>query len=577
MLKLFKQLPWIDFLLVFGLALFDLSIHPLTGGPDRLIHDPAVNRINDPTYLPGDWYTDMAVRSGVYPFYAKLIHVGSLIGVPEELWRSLLYLIGLAVLYYALIRIARLFTSNPFVVPMLVIIHALFNTGANQPTWLYGPFIQVDGGLAPRTLGVAVSFLALLFLMRRSLVIPALLLGLATLVHVSNSLIIFTLMGFAWLGTALITNYPRTKSEWLNLSRIAGSAIGVYLLMGGWFAFYVALENREASLFSSQQFIWSWVYLRASYMALPLVSDYWWIRFFAHVAAIIVGWYLLRKRTSSELWPALDTVAFVGIGAVAYFYLFYLFAFIWPWLPGFQFYSIRVVYFAYFVAYLFMSLLFFFVARDFISAILPLRVRYSISIVPIMAFVTVGSVLGTSVIFRGTYRQPEWQNLKISWWRIVNASGSQQQLVPEVYRTDLPPHATYHYLLEQGKPFLGPPVIDAPTWKKSPHYLPHVASFKSFGFTAEGLPQWFQRLDDVSGGQILTLYTEQQRMGIYQPVEIDWEKAYRKLDSQQVLALAARYNFELFLTYSDVIHPFAVVAEDEDFRLYSLPKHGDGQ
>src|SRR5688572_25387740 len=127
-LKLFR---WRDIFLIIGLILFDVAIHPFTSGPDRLIHDPAVYRLWDLNYLPGDWYTGVAIKSQVYIFYAKLVNAWHFLRISEEFWRMSLYLICLAILYYSLIRIARLFSQNMLVVPVFVVLHAFLNTGVN--------------------------------------------------------------------------------------------------------------------------------------------------------------------------------------------------------------------------------------------------------------------------------------------------------------------------------------------------------------------------------------------------------------------------------------------------------------
>jgi hypothetical protein len=562
-----KRIPWSTIGLVGLLILLDLSIHPLTGGPDRMIHDPAVYRLNNPSYMPNDWYTKMAVDSGVYIFYSKLIHLHRFLRLPEELWRYFLYLSSLAVLYYSLVKIARLFSKNLFVVPMLVLFHAMISTGANQPVWLYGPFAQIDGGVAPRSIGTAASFLALLFLLRGSLITASFILGVATLIHVSNSLIVYTLYLLAWLTHLLWTTRPPTKEVWLKHVKQAAIASLVYLCAGGWYAFYAAsISPPLPADFGTEKFIWVWVYLRAPYMALPLVGKYWWIRLVAHTLAIAGGWILLRPRVSSNLHGPLAILSIAGLGSIVYFFIFYLFAFVWPWLPGFQFYSIRVLYVGYFVAYLFMSLVFLTMAKELLTA---MATKLQVKKLGVINTVTLGAailfLLAFSYALGDTFRKPSSQNLRTSWFRLLDTHPSTQHWVPDNQKQQPTSYATLRYLLTHPEPVLAPPDTKTPT------YLPNIVSFKSFGFTTEGLPQWYNRLNDVTQGRIETIYKSQQAVGENRAIELQWKELYQHLTTEDVLQLAGRYNFRLFLASISSNYPFPVIVEDHDYRLYQLP------
>jgi hypothetical protein len=584
-----KKIPWRDVLLVGVLILIDLAIHPLTAGPDRQVHDPAVYRLWDPNYLPGDWYTGMAVKSGIYLFYAKLVNAWHFLGVPEEPWRMILYLACLALLYYALIRIARLFSKSLLVVPVVALLHAFLNTGANQPAWLYGAFLQIDGGLAPRTVGMALSFLSLFFLLRGSTFVWSALLGLATLFHPSNSIIVFTLFLTTWVAQTWMTSKDEVRDRMLEIGRKAALALGVYLLAGGWFAFYAAIQGTKgATDFTPEKFIWTWTYFRARYLALPEISWQWWLRFFAHVMAIFTGWFLLRKNVEAKRLRTLDILGIVGLGSVAYFFLFYLFAFVWHWLPGFRFYSIRVVYLTYFVAYLFISLLILTVAkRSFKLGTYTWRYK-AVAVMFAVALLTV--VFGPPSGGQWGLIRGATQNVHVSWLRLLDSSVVFRSLVPESSRIGPPQHAVLQYLLANPQPLLAPPDWNGSLYLKldqektasaqrGPHvqdeswsrYLPNIASFKSFGFTEEGLPEWFRRINDVSGGEIQRIYEVQTQDGQFKTVELNWEEIYPMLTNDDVLALSSKYNFRLFLTYRNVFYPFHQVAEDEYFRLYQLP------
>jgi len=561
-----KIFPWQDVLLVGLLILFDISIHPLTAGPDRLIHDPAVYRLRDLNYLPGDWYTGMAIKSGVYVFYAKLVNAYQLLHLPEELWRQFLYLGSLAVLYYSLIRIARLFIKNILVVPLI----ALFVAKIYRPEWLYGPFIQLDGGLAPRSIGVAFSFLSLLFLLQGANIAPWALLGLASLIHVSNSLIVFSLFFMVWLGKMIFSGKVLNRYRWLTIGKQAALAIGVYLLAGGWFALYVASRSsRLLAGFNPAEFVWIWTYFRAPYLALPLLSLGPWLLFFGHISAIIFGWLLLRRKLELNRQPALNFLAFIGLASIAYFFIFYLFAFVWPWILGFQFYSIRVVYFTYFVAYLFVSLVLVTYGRDLLVWLTrPLGASSQQRRIAFIILLLIMLATLFKLEFK-TFPKRMIENLGTSWSRLTSNNSPNVQLQPEVVK----------YLFSSTQPFLAPPDWNGSSSYPPPtrsflatHYLPNIVTFKSFGFTKDGLAEWFTRINDVSRGEVQRLYQTQTQTGRLENVTIDWREIYSTLTAEEILALSRKYNFRLFVAYRNTSYPFNLVTEDQSFRLYQLPQ-----
>ena len=159
------------------------------------------------------------------------------------------------------------------------------------------------------------------------------------------------------------------------------------------------------------------------------------------------------------------------------------------------------------------------------------------------------------------------QHVYLSWQRLLDNSSVFRSTVPEDNRLKPPQLATIQYLLSDPQPFLGPPNLSF-----SPFYLPQIVSFKSLGFTKEGLPEWYRRINDVSRGELERTYEEQRESGQWRPVEFNWRKIYSKLTEEEVIALASRYNFRLFLTYRDLTYPFEHIVEDEDYHLYELPE-----
>lgn len=553
-----KSRPISDRLLLLLLVLLDIAIHPLGTGPDRLVHDPAVYRLSNPNYLPGDWYTDMATQSGVYTFYAHLVNAWHNLHIPEELWRLAVYLTCLVILYYSLVRIARLFSANRWVVPIIAVLHASLLAGGRAP-WLYGPFIQVDGGLAPRSVGVALSFLALYFLLTNSLLACALVLGLATLIHVSNSLIIFSLFLLAWVIQQLLTRQASQLSI-ASLTKKTVGAVLVYLVAGGWLALKLALVEAPALAFPTAKFIWAWVYFRAPYFALLQTPSLWWLLFLMQGVIIIVGARYLKKRLPDSTHQALGLLSIIGLAGIAYLLGFYFFAFVRPWLPGFQFYSIRVIYLTYFVSFLYLGL----IVSPAVSKLVQ-AIKNRLGAESGRYWSSAGLLLIVGFLWSGV-GQSYANHLQTSWWRLLDSSVRLRPLVAEDRQVTLPSTNTYQYLLHHPEPFLAPP-----NWSPGTIYLPSVASFKSFGFTPEGLPAWYNRLNDISGGQLEQTYLSQLASGRFEPVVLDWPRLYSQLTADRVVELAERYRFRLFMSYSSLDYPFDLVTEDNDWRVYRIP------
>ncbi|MEK7549637.1 MAG: hypothetical protein AAB519_01495 [Patescibacteria group bacterium] len=552
--NILQRISWPQVFILGMLLFFEISIHPLGFGPDRRIHDPAVYRLADPVYMSGDWYTKMATESGVYTFYADLVNLGPTLGIPEEGWRLGWYIVSLVATYVALLALARLFFKSPLVVPLIAGLHAALIISA-PPIWLYGPFLQIDGGLAPRSIGMALSFVALYFLIKNRRFLPWILLGVATLVHVSNSLIVFSLFFVAWLLYEGFVRFRMKEPHWNKFIQQGLITVGVYIVSGGWFALFIAtLGAGQETTFSDVKFIWTWIYLRAPYMALPLMPWRSWVLFALHCIALVSCWYLLWKSRRIEHEERLHLIGLIGVGGIVYFFAFYFFAFIWPWLPAFQFYSIRVIYLTYCIAYLFIALSVVVVYQRLLEKSGRFRygklAQHALTTV-LFFFFFFGVLLFTRP--GEVFRERAPKNLMATW------EYSHEMRMPD---SSSP---TVQYLSAHPEPFLAPI-----HWFGSPKYLPHVASFKTFGFTKPGLEEWFRRMNDLSRGELQSEYKKQLQEGKFHPVVIDWTAYYMSLTPAEVEKLGEEYDFELFLTYQSLVYPFEVVAEDGDYRLYRI-------
>lgn len=560
---IFFQKKYLKFIFLTSFFIFlEFSVHPITFGPDRWIHDSPVQQINDPQYLPGDWYTKMAVGSGVYSFYSKLIYFSDFLHIDEERWRQMLYITCLVLIYFLMVRMSSLFTKNIFVVPIVALLHA-FVMIFYPPYWMYGKFLQVDGGLAPRSIGVAFSFLALLFLLKRVRIIPWFILGISTLIHVSNSFIVFTLFFFVWLMCEFIHKTNGFSREFFKkIVHESFVNFGVYIISGGWFALYVANIASGPISFSDDKFIWSWIYFRAPYMALTEVPDFFWMVFFAHIIGMLLGWFILRRFKEITHKYLVDVFGFIGVGAVLYLLIFFFFSIVFPWLPGFQFYSIRIIYFTYFSTYFILALIAVMRFRWSINLLLDFFCRknkFSISQLFYCFFIVFSITVASYIVFSLSQelvkRGPA--NLRISLYRFLHIEEARPDQT-----------VVMKYLYDHPQPFLSP--VAGWSMPVGSPYLPSVVTVKSFGFTRSGLEEWFERLNDISKGDLDRRYQVQKKSGEYKPVIIDWTKVYSHLSIQDVLYLSEKYHFNLFLSYKNTLYPFEVVAEDTDYYLYRI-------
>lgn len=553
---------WKFLFLIPFFILLEFSVHPITFGPDRWIHDSPVHQLNDPKYLSEDWYTKMAVDSGVYSFYAKLIHVSDFLHINEERWRQVLYLSCLALIYFSMMRMSLLFTKNILVIPIVVSLHAFVMT-FYPPYWMYGKFLQVDGGLAPRSIGVAFSFFSLFFLLKGARIIPWVILGLSTLIHVSNSFIVFTLFFSAWFVCELIHKTNGSKKLFIKeLVRKSFTNFGIYIISGGWFALYIATLTSGPVSFSDNKFIWSWIYFRAPYMALTEVPSFFWVVFFAHIVGMFTGWFLLRRFKEITNKYLVDILGFIGVGAALYLFIFYFFSIVFPWLPGFQFYSIRIIYFTYFSTYFILALVVVMRFRwsmnlflDFVSRKYRFSLHYLFYCVFILFSLVVAGYITFTLSQELAKRGPD--NLRISLYRFLH--------IEEAYPEQ---SVVMRYLYDHPQPFLSP--VAGWLMPVGSPYLPSVVTVKSFGFTRTGLEEWFERLNDISNGDLERRYQAQEKSGKYKPVIIDWLKVYSNLSARDVLFLSEKYHFNLFLAYKNTRYPFEVVVEDENYRLYRV-------
>lgn len=556
-----RHLPWKQLGILILLMIFELSMHPLGVGPDRRIHDPGVVRFIDPKSSPGDWYTDAAQASGVYPFYGALVSLGPTFSIEEERWRMILYIISLVVLYIALFRIARIFSDNILVVPLVAVFHA---TGYlyDPPAWLYGPFMHIDGGLAPRSIGVALSFLAVAFFLEERKIAPWIVIGIATLIHVSNSMLVFLVLLATTVLEQLVEMYRRCRQMQPRVAVKQGFPftqliipISVYFLSGGWFILAVASHDVVGPMrLTTEQFIWTWVYFRAPYMALPYISYGSWILFSLYLlvlagAMTFLFWFLREKRKE------LSRLGLISFFSLMGFVVFYLVTFEVPWLKGFQLYSFRIIYLVYLSMYVSLAIVIVTLPRYLINRFPFFQTQLSL-----WKWIYILVIGGTYLFFVNHYKVIDRYEGKA----IPNLEKSIEYFKkPQMPAAGSP---IEKYLFDhRAVPYLSPP-----DWNGPPRHA-SVASFKVFGFTQSSLPIWRDRMDALSRGELSRQYYLQKSQGRFKPVIIDWRETYGKLTAEEVESLRKKWGFRYFVTYIDhQSYPYHVIMMDEKYILYDV-------
>jgi hypothetical protein len=522
--------------ILFGISL-DLIIHPLTHGPDRLIHDPAVNYYLSPS-VNMDWYTSVAVSSHIYLAYSYVIGAGQyLLGCTEK-WRAILYVFSLCANYLAIAKISKLLSGGLAVASVLVIIHTAFFQVFGNP-WVYGQFLQIDGGLAPRSISNAAGFWGLYLFLANRYHRGAILLGLATFIHPSNTLLIYTLLIISMTLCSL------THKSWNIKDTIRTSIINtiIYIFCGGWFAFAVYLYTSSTAEISGHFLMWVWLYIRAPYMLyvnnrasdiiLPFLT-----------CIISCGCYFYLKLLQDTLQfhqhqsKNLQFLFYISILSFLGFFIYQINAYYLYSLTLFKSYSIRLLNYGYLASFLLIS----FTIKELWVSYIKTCLK-TVSLCKKYLY-----ILGLLIVFIGLVIA--FNNNKLIYAKLCSQN-SEINVINFIKRKDLS--------------FLGPP-----NFNHSWIYLNQAITFKSFGFTDESIFEWANRISFSKNCDLKNIYENQLKVGKFKTPNINFDNCYNNLTVGELKKIANRLNISYALVYDEMTGLGNVVYKDQNFVLYRI-------
>jgi hypothetical protein len=519
----------------FGITL-DLIIHPLTHGPDRLIHDPAVNYYLSRS-VNYDWYTSIAVSSQIYLPYSYVIGAGQyLLGCTEK-WRAILYIFSLCANYLAIAKISKLLSGGLAVASALIIIHTVFFKVTGNP-WVYGQFLQIDGGLAPRSISNAAGFWALYLFLANRCHRGAILLGLATFIHPSNTLLIYTLFVFSMTLCSLTHRSCNIK----DTIRTTIINTVIYIFSGGWFAFTVYLYTTSSAEISGHFLMWVWLYVRVPYML--YVNN--------HVTAIILPflmciiscacYFYLKLQDTLQFHPhksknlqflfCISALSFLG------FFIYEINAYYLYSLTIFKMYSIRLLNYGYLASFLLISL----TTRELWVSYIKTWLKKVSSCkkylyIPCLLIVFIASVLA-------------FNNNKLIYAKLCSQN-SEINVINFIKRKDLS--------------FLGPP-----TFNHSWIYVNQAITFKSFGFTDDSIFEWANRISFSKNCDLKNIYENQLKVGKFKAPNINFDNCYNSLTAGELKKIADRLNVSYALVSDEMTGLGNIVYKDQNYVLYRI-------
>lgn len=525
-------------LIFFNLLIF---LHkPFNIGPDRAIHDPAVNRIIDPTYLTNDWFVNAISDSGVHFFYGKLISLHAYIGIDRFIWEDILYILSLQILIFSFFKITKTLNRNIFLVLILFLVHALAFI-LIPPQFGYGEFFPIDYGLAPRSLSIPFTFLSISFMLRGSYLWAAFYVGLSTLLHPSNGILSFMLIFL--IRIFLVINEFLKFNSLKSISEILKFFI-IYILSGGFFAFLIALNSIGNSAMDINEFSWAWIYLRAPYLDIldqGLRTYALWIAHFLMLIFFIYKFMKTNNRSRHQL-----ILILISIISIVFFAIFYISFYFFPSKTIFSLYSFRLIYLFFFSIHLMSALYVLKKYSNFLNYI-SFQKKFFLDV-----SVKTISVL---LIAINIYIISDFENLKDSFLKF---GSNKLEITSDV-------HEKLYNLNETV-------MMDPKLVFSSNFYISSFVSFKNFGFTETSMKEWLKRLNLMCSNSISKEYINQLNKGKFSNSEISWENCFNNKSEQELKEIMSDYriNYLLIKNSDDRFSNIEVVSKNETFKLLRI-------
>ena len=77
-------------------------------------------------------------------------------------------------------------------------------------------------------------------------------------------------------------------------------------------------------------------------------------------------------------------------------------------------------------------------------------------------------------------------------------------------------------------------------------------------------------MDTLSRGKLSNIYSRQLKQDQWEPISIKWKESYGTFTNSEIQDLKQKYNFDYFVTYSDLQYDFPVLMKEEKYTLYSM-------
>lgn len=536
-------------ILILNVLIF--STAPMNSGPDRVIHSPLVNRVLDANFLENDWFVNTAANSGVHYFYGKLIGIGGKLSFEVNFWEDILFFSFLQILIISLSLISyKLFKKFA---PILIIftIHFFIETFLSTQ-FDYGPYFPFDMGNAPRAISMPLGFLSLFFLMEKKYTASTFFLGISTLIHPSNGLLVAIIL----LGSVFLLNTLKAKRISLaNVSLLLKNFM-LYVTFGGFFAVYLALSSFSPSEdYNIDKFIWGWIYLRCPYLDIIETGLRVKIAFSMHfIIHGLIGYHLLLKENNYD--QKIIFIWIVGLIGNILFLVFFFSLYFFPNQTIFSLYSFRTIYLSFFslhclLAYFFLEMLKSFTLDkhlSFLNSNLFLNKNSFLKI--LILIICVAPLLYTS------WKGNPVRNIKSS---IVNF-GSTLKIENDTLSVFL--QNTENTIL-----------INPKTIVSSDYYIPTYASFKNFLFTPMGMFEWLKRMDTLCNGQIEMEYIRQKNNNKFEKAMIDWNECVTSFPDSEIKSFMEKNEIHFLLEQIDDRTPqrsMPIFLKNDKYNLYRL-------
>jgi len=407
-------------------------------------------------------------------------------------------------------------------------------------------------GIAPRALSMPLGFLSVFFLMEKRYLASTLFLGISTLIHPSNGLLVAIIL----LGSVFLIETINTKKLSLANVRLLLNNSLLYFSFGGFFAVYLALSSFSPSdNYDIQKFVWGWIYVRTPYLDIIESGLRVKIAFGIHLLIHgIIGYHLLFKEKNYD--QKIIFIWMVGFIGNILFLLFFLSLYFFPNQIIFSLYSFRTIYLSFFSLHFLLAYFFLEVLNK-----LSLEKRFSFLNLKLSSnkdgfFKILLLVICISPIVYASWKGEPVRNIENS----IETFGGSLQLENDSLSI---------FLQNTGDTIL----INPKTVVSSDFYIPTYATFKNVLFTPKGMFEWLQRIDALCNGQIEIEYIRQKNNGKFEEAQIDWDECVTSFTNDEIKIFMEKNEIHFLLERKDngaLPRNLSIFLNNDKYILYKL-------